>query len=55
MCRPLRIKPLESSTDDPIADKNHTKPAKGHAEKGHVFDPTDMQVYEFFIKGTPNL
>ena len=22
--------------------------------KGHAFDPTDEQVYEFFIQGTPN-
>ena len=22
--------------------------------KGHTFDPTDVQVYEFFIQGTPN-
>ena len=22
--------------------------------KGHAFDPTDVQVYEFFIQGTPN-
>ena len=22
--------------------------------KGHAFDPTDMQVYEFFIQGAPN-
>ena len=47
--RPVRIKPLESSMVDPPADKNATGKAKGHA-----FDPTDMQVYEFFIQGTPN-
>ena len=40
--RPIRIKPLESSTDDPVVDENNTKPAKGHTEKGHAFDPTDM-------------
>ena len=48
-CRPIRVKPLESSMDDPIADENCTKTVKGHA-----FDPTDVQVYEFFIQGTPN-
>ena len=47
--RPIRVKPLESSTDDPTADENVTGTAKGHA-----FDPTDMQVYEFFIQGAPN-
>ena len=35
--------------DDLIADKNHTKTVKGH-----TFDPTDVQVYEFFIQGAPN-
>ena len=35
--------------DDPPADENVTGTAKGHA-----FDPTDVQVYEFFIQGTPN-
>ena len=53
-CRPIRVKPLESSMDDPIADENHTKTAKCHAAKGHAFDPTDVRVYEFFIQGTPN-
>ena len=36
-CRPVRVKPLESSMDDPPADKNATGKAKHHA-----FDPTDM-------------
>ena len=36
-CRPARVKPLESSRDDPPADKNATGQAKGYA-----FDPTDM-------------
>ena len=35
--RPIRVKPLESSTDDPIVDVNPTKTAQGHA-----FDPTDV-------------
>ena len=48
-CRPVRVKPLESSVGDPPADNKATGKAKGHA-----FDPTDMQVYEFFIQGAPN-
>ena len=36
MRRPIRVKPLESSMDDPPADENVTGTAKGHA-----FDPTD--------------
>ena len=47
--RPIQVKPLESSTDDPPADEIATKAARGHA-----FDPTDVQVYEFFIQGPPN-
>ena len=35
--RPIRVKPLESSMDDPPVDENVTGTAKGHA-----FDPTDM-------------
>ena len=45
----IRVKPLESSIDDPSTDENVTGKAKGHA-----FDPTDVQIYEFFIQGTPN-
>ena len=52
--RPIWVKPLESSMDDPITDENHTKTVKGHAVKGHTFYPTDVQVYEFFIQGAPN-
>ena len=48
-CRPIQVKPLESSIDDPPADESATKTVKGHA-----FDPTDMKVYEFFIQGAPN-
>ena len=47
--RPIRVKPLESSMDDPPVDENVTGTVKGHA-----FDPTDVQVYEFLIQGTPN-
>ena len=35
--RPIRVKPLESSIDDPPADENATEKVKGHA-----FDPTDV-------------
>ena len=47
--RPIWVKPLESSMDDPTTDEISTKTAKGH-----TFDPTDVQVYEFFIQGPPN-
>ena len=36
-CRPIQVKPLDSSMDDPPADENATKTAKGH-----TFDPTDV-------------
>ena len=48
-CRPIWVKPLESSMDDPTTDENATK-----AMEGDAFDPTDMPVYEFFIQGAPN-
>ena len=48
-CRPIQVKPLLSSMDDPSADEIATETGKGHA-----FDPTDVQVYEFFIQSTPN-
>ena len=35
--RPIQVKPLESSMNNPTADEYTTKTAKGHA-----FDPTDM-------------
>ena len=35
--RSIRVKPLESSINDPPTDENVTGKAKGHA-----FDPTDM-------------
>ena len=37
--RPIQVKPLESSMDDPPADEIATETAKGHA-----FDPTDVRV-----------
>ena len=36
-CRPIWVKPLESSMDDPITDENCTKTVKGCAVKGHTF------------------
>ena len=36
-CRPIQVKPLEPSMDDPPANEITTETAKGHA-----FDPTDM-------------
>ena len=36
-CRPIRVKPLESSMDDPPTDENVTG-----KEIGHAFDPTDV-------------
>ena len=35
--RPIRVKPSESSMDDPSADENVTGTVKGH-----TFDPTDV-------------
>ena len=48
-CRPVRVTPLYSPTGNPPADKDIT--GKG---KGQAFDPTNVQVYEFFIQGAPN-
>ena len=47
--RPIQVKPLESSIDDPPVNEIATETAKGHA-----FVPSDVQVYEFFIQGAPN-
>ena len=47
--KPVRVTPLESPMGNPPVDKDTTGKAKGHAS-----DPTDVQVYEFFIQGTPN-
>ena len=46
---PIQVKPSEPSVADPPADEITTEMAKDHA-----FDPTDVQVYEFFIQGAPN-
>ena len=48
-CGPTRVKPLESSMDDPPADENVTGTVKGRA-----FDPTDVRIFQFFIQGAPN-
>ena len=47
--RPIRVTPLESPAGNPHVDKDTAGKAKNHA-----FDPTDVQVYEFFVEGTPN-
>ena len=47
---PIQVKPSEPLIGDPPPDEIATEMAKGHA-----FDPTDVQVYEFFIQGAPNL
>ena len=47
---PIRVKPSEPSIDDPPLDRITTVTVKGH-----TFDPTDVQVYESFIQGTPHL
>ena len=49
MHRPIRARPLEYSMDDTPVDENVTG-----TTKGHTFDPTNVQVYEIFIQGTPN-
>ena len=48
--RPIQVKPLESSMDDPIADENHTKTAKGHAAKGHALDLLMCECMNFLFK-----
>ena len=48
-CRLIRVIPLESPTGNPHVDKDTTGKVKSHA-----FDPTNVQVYEFFIQGAPN-
>ena len=42
---PIWVRPSEPSIGDPPPDEIATEMAKGHA-----FDPTDVRVYEFFIK-----
>ena len=48
-CRPVRVTPFESPRGNPHGDKDTTGKAKSH-----VFDPTDVPVYEFFFEGAPN-
>ena len=48
-CRPIRVAPLDSPMGNPHVDKDTTGKAKCHA-----FDPTNVQVYEFFVEGAPN-
>ena len=47
--RPIRVAPLESPMGNPHVDKDTTDNGKIH-----VFDPTDVRVYEFFVEGAPN-
>ena len=48
-CRPVKVTPLESPTGNPHVDKDATgKP------NTYVFDPTDVQIHEFFFEGEPN-
>ena len=46
---PIQVKPSEPSIDDPSPDEIATAIACGHA-----FDPTDVHIYEFLIRGAPN-
>ena len=48
-CRPIRVTPLESPTGNPHVDEDTTGKAKSH-----VFDPTNVRVYEYFVEGAPN-
>ena len=48
-CRPIRVTPRESPMGNPHVDKDTTGKAKCY-----VFDPTDVQIYEFVFEGTPN-
>ena len=47
--RPIRVAPLESPTGNPHVDKDTT----GKTDS-YVFDPTDVQIHEFFFEGAPN-
>ena len=46
---PIWVGPSKPPSGDPVDDGNATK--KGTS---HIFDPTEVQVYEFFIQGKPN-
>ena len=43
--KPIQVKLSEPSIGDPPPDE---------MVKGRAFDPTDVQLYEFFIQGAPN-
>ena len=47
--RPVKVTPLESSMGNPHVDKDTT--GKPNTD---VFDPTDVQIHEFFFEGEPN-
>ena len=47
--RPVKVTPLESSMGNPHVDKDTTGKSNTY-----VFDPTDVQIHEFFFEGEPN-
>ena len=47
--RPIKVTPLESPMGNPHVNKDAT--GKSNA---YVFDPTDVQIHEFFFEGEPN-
>ena len=48
-CRSIKVTPLESPTGNPHVDKDTTGKTNSY-----VFDPTNVQIHEFFFEGTPN-
>ena len=46
---PIMVQPSEPSIGDPLPNEIATVMASGH-----VFDPTDVCIYEFLIQGAPN-
>ena len=47
--RPIKVTPLEFPMGNPHVDKDTTGKTKSY-----VFDPTDVQIHEFFFEGAPN-
>ena len=47
--RPVKVTPLESPMGNPHVDKDATG-----TPNTYVFDPTDVQIHEFFFEGEPN-
>ena len=48
-CRPVKVTPLESPKGNPHVDKD----AAGKSNT-FIFDPTEIQTYEFFFEGESN-